>query len=85
MPGIGQRKIEGHRFSNTLSFAVISRFILCDKIHRQIVLEVLEEKIPIRVRRSNPRGVKRKGSSYNVVRSLGKTWIDEYIYTVMIH
>lgn len=33
MPGIGQRKIEGHRFSDTISFAVISRFIPCDKIH----------------------------------------------------
>lgn len=32
MPGIGQRKIEGHRFSDTISFAVISRFIPCDKI-----------------------------------------------------
>lgn len=37
MPGIGQRKIEGHRFSDTVSFAVISRFIPCDKI--QHVLE----------------------------------------------
>lgn len=34
MPGIGQRKIEGHRFSDTISFAVISRFIPCDKINR---------------------------------------------------
>jgi hypothetical protein len=34
MPGIGQRKIEGHRFSDTLSFAVISRFIPYDKIQR---------------------------------------------------
>jgi Transposase DDE domain/Insertion element 4 transposase N-terminal len=34
MPGIGQRKIEGHRFSDTISFAVISRFIPCDKIQR---------------------------------------------------
>src|ERR1700730_12446672 len=33
MPGIGQRKIEGHRFSDTISFAVISRFIPCNKIH----------------------------------------------------
>jgi hypothetical protein len=32
MPGIGQRKIEGHRLSDTISFAVISRFIPCDKI-----------------------------------------------------
>ena len=37
MPGIGQRKIEGHRFSDTLSFAVISRFIPCDKIHSVLV------------------------------------------------
>src|ERR1700722_18156466 len=34
MPGIGQRKIEGHRFSDTISFAVISRFIPCDEIKR---------------------------------------------------
>jgi hypothetical protein len=34
MPGIGQRKTEGHRFSDTISFAVISRFIPCDKIQR---------------------------------------------------
>lgn len=34
MPGICQRKIEGHRFSDTISFAVISRFIPCDKIQR---------------------------------------------------
>ena len=33
MPGIGQRKSEGHRFSDTLSLAVISRFIPCDKIN----------------------------------------------------
>ena len=33
MPGLGQRKIEGHRFSDTISLAVISRFIPCDKIH----------------------------------------------------
>lgn len=33
MPGIGQRKIEGHRFSDTISFAVISRFIPCDRIN----------------------------------------------------
>lgn len=32
MPGIGQRKLEGHRYSDTISFAVISRFIPCDKI-----------------------------------------------------
>jgi transposase IS4-like protein/DDE family transposase len=37
MPGIGQRKMEGHRFSDTISFAVISRFIPCEKI-----LSVLE-------------------------------------------
>ena len=33
MPGIGQRKSDGHRFSDTISFAVISRFIPCDKIN----------------------------------------------------
>lgn len=33
MPGLGQRKIEGHRFSDTISFAVISRFIPCDMIN----------------------------------------------------
>ena len=48
-----------------------------------MILEILEEKVPIRKGRSNPRGVKRKGSSYNVVRSLGKTQINEYIYTVV--
>jgi hypothetical protein len=34
MPGLGQRKLEGHRFSDTISFAVISRFIPCDKINK---------------------------------------------------
>lgn len=33
MPGLGQRKLEGHRFSDTVSFAVISKFIPCDKIN----------------------------------------------------
>jgi hypothetical protein len=47
-----------------------------------LILEILEEKIPIRRGRSNPRGVKRKGSSYNVVRALGKTQINEYIYSI---
>lgn len=32
MPGIGQRKLEGHRYSDTISFAIISRFIPCNKI-----------------------------------------------------
>jgi hypothetical protein len=38
MPGIGQRKIEGHRYSDTISFAVISRFIPCEKINS--ILEI---------------------------------------------
>ena len=33
MPGLGQRKTEGHRFSDTVSFAVISKFIPCKKIN----------------------------------------------------
>ncbi len=52
------------------------------KFHKKMILEILEEKVPIRKGRSNPMEVKRKGSSYNVVRTLGKTKIDEYIYTV---
>ena len=48
----------------------------------QIINEILEEKVRKRRGGSNPRGVKRKGSSYSVVRALGKTQMDEYIYTV---
>lgn len=33
MPGLGQRKSNGHRFSDTISFAMISKFIPCDKIN----------------------------------------------------
>jgi len=33
MPGIGQRKSDGHRFSDTISFAVINKFIPCNKIN----------------------------------------------------
>jgi len=47
-----------------------------------VILEILEEKVPVRKGRSNPRGVKRKGSSYSVVKALGKTQIDEYIYVL---
>jgi hypothetical protein len=38
MPGIGQKKIEGHRFSDTISFAVISKFIPCNEIQRVLKL-----------------------------------------------
>jgi hypothetical protein len=52
------------------------------KFHDQVISEILEEKVPQRKGRSNPRGVKRKGNSYDVVKSLGKTQKDEYVYSI---
>jgi len=53
-----------------------------EQLHMSVISEILEEKVPKRPGRSNPRGVKKKMGGYQVCRPLGFTKVMRYTLQV---